>query len=334
MGSRQKRQYADLSVPRTHWDLRVELPEDGMRLDRFLAKRVRWRSRNQLQQLIDDGVVSVDGTPRKASTRLRDGCSVVIRIPEVEDAPDPGLIPVDVLLDDGELLLVNKQPALVVHPVMHYQLENLLSALHARYRDMDDPERDRVPHVCHRIDRDTSGAFLVAFSERLKRDVSLQFEDRAVRKEYLALVAGAPAEAEGEIDAPILATEGRIPQLHVHDDGLPSQTRYRVEAAYEEAALVRFFPRTGRSHQIRLHAEWIGHPLLCDETYGGPGPVRLADAPPDADPLLARCALHSARLQLRHPGTGQELDLHAPLADDMRRAVRALRSGTAVIAAP
>lgn len=323
MGSRQPRQYADLSLPRTKWDLRVERPEGGLRLDRFLAKRVRWRSRNVVQAWIDAGRVTVNGEPRKASTKLREGDHVLVRIPVDPDLPDPAAIPIETIYDDGQLLVVNKQPGIVVHPVGGHQLDNLLSALHARHRNHEDPALDRVPHVCHRIDKETSGVFLVAFSEKLKAHVSRQFEARSVHKEYLALVHGVPSEPEGHIDAPIRYVETAYPRLSVHADGLPSQTDWRVEESFGDAALVRFFPRTGRTHQIRLHAAHIGHPLLCDHTYGGRRPILRSDlsadvAPtPHEAPLLDRCALHAARLELVHPGTGDPITFEAPLPRDL-----------------
>lgn len=327
MGSRQPRQYADLSKPRTNWDLRVELPQEGMRLDRFMATRVRWRSRNQLQEMIEEGLVSVNGAVRKkSSVRLKDQDHVVISIPADEDAIDPGEIPIDVIRDDGRLIAINKRPGIVVHPTSGHTLSNVLSALHARFRDTANPENDRVPHICHRIDKETSGVLLFAFSERLKAHVSAQFEARTVKKEYLALVHGRMTSDEGTIEAPILHRTEGWPRLVVRDEGLPSRTDWRVEEDFGVAQLVRFFPRTGRTHQIRVHAAHVGHPLLCDDTYGGVRPsylsaLRGAETRDDETPLLDRVALHSTRLELEHPETGEAYVVEAPLPDDMRRAV-------------
>lgn len=332
MASRQPRRYADLSIPRTRWDLNVEIPEDGMRLDLFLAKRVRWKSRTELQSMVDEGQVTVNGRVRKSGVKLRTSDRVEIEVPLREGEADPATIPIEILHDDGMLLCVNKQPGIVVHPVGRHQLDNLLSALHARYRDPTDPKKDRVPHVCHRIDKNTSGVFLVAFDEKLKADVSLQFERREVRKQYLAIVHGVPDPDQGEIDAPILYDEATRPKLCVHDSGQPSQTGYEVVESFGHAALVRFLPRTGRTHQIRIHSAWIGHPLLCDPEYGHErslwgrelSPTPPPDAP-DAPPLLTRCALHSASLTVRHPRTGELVTFEAPLPDDLVQVVDALR---------
>ena len=324
MGSRQKRRYADLSRPREVWEMRVEIPEAGLRLDRFLAKRCPWRSRNELQTSIDEGKVVVDGQARKASTKLLVNQTVALRLDQDEDVPDPASIPIDVLREDGVLLVLNKRPGIIVHPVGRHQLTSLLSALHARYRNHEDPALDRVPHLCHRIDKDTSGVFLVAFDEKAKADVSLQFEDRTVKKEYLAIVHGQPAEDEGAIDAPLLYEVNAWPRVRVDDAGQASRTRWRVEARLADTALVRFFPETGRMHQIRVHSKHLGHPLVCDTSYGGRGPV-TDPARPDA-PILGRCALHAARLTVRHPPSGELVTYEAPLAADMAAAVEWLRS--------
>jgi 23S rRNA pseudouridine1911/1915/1917 synthase len=320
--SRQKRRYADLSKPRKTWDLRVELPEAGMRLDRFLVKRVDWKSRNELQTLIDESRITVNGAVRKASTKLLHKDNVVVLL-DPKEAPDYAAIAVNVLYEDAALLCIDKQPGIVVHPVGRHQLLNMLSALHARYRDAADPSKDRVPHVCHRIDKDTSGCFLVAFSEKWKADVSAQFEGRVVKKEYLALVHGVPAQAEGVVEGAIRTVEAPWPVHSVHPDGLAARTRWRVEETFpvRDAALVRFFPETGRTHQIRVHAAHIGHPLLCDERYGGRGPHFAKEG--DAEPVLARCALHAARLEVRHPVTGKTIVFEAPLPADMAGAVAA-----------
>jgi 23S rRNA pseudouridine1911/1915/1917 synthase len=324
MTSRQKRRYADLSRPRTSWDLRVELPEQGMRLDRFLTKRVDWKSRNEVQALIDEGRITVNGVARKASSKVHVKDEVVVQL-DPGEAPDYAAIPIDVLYEDEALLCINKRPGIVVHPVGRHQLLNLLSALHARYRDAANPAKDRVPHVCHRIDKDTSGCFLVAFREDWKADVSLQFESREVHKEYVALVHGIP-HAEGVVDAPILTVEDPYPVHSVHPRGAPARTRWRVEERFPErdAALVRFFPETGRTHQIRVHSASLGHPLLCDTRYGGRGPHFAKEG--DESPLLARCALHAARLQIRHPATGSPITFEAPLPPDMTAAVAAFRT--------
>jgi len=170
--------------------------------------------------------------------------------------------------------------------------------------------------------------------------VSLQFEAREVKKEYLALVHGEPSPAEGVIDAPILHRRVDWPRLIVDPAGLPSRTEYRVEEAFGTASLVRFFPLTGRTHQIRVHSAHTGHPLLADETYGGTRPVHVADLDPAPDAggerdagvageagavLLERVALHSARLEIRHPVTREPTAYAAPLPADLQSVLDFLR---------
>lgn len=324
MGSRQRRKYADLSKPRTHWDLTVELPEVGLRLDQFLKKRCDWMSRERLQRLIGQGRIRLNGEVRKASTRTRHRDRVRIDIEPPKDVVDPSRIPLDVLHQDDQLLVLNKQPGIVVHPVGMHQLHNLLAALHARFRRPDDPDLDRVPHVCHRIDKDTSGVFLVAFDERSKAHVSIQFERRTVQKEYRAIVHGCPSPAQGVVDAPIRFDAEARPSMSIHPDGQPSQTSYEVEEAFEDAALVRFRPRTGRTHQIRLHSAHLGHPLVCDETYGGRMTV---GGMTEEEMPLDRCALHSSALRVRHPDGDRLVEFRAPLAEDMSALLQRLRDG-------
>jgi len=242
-------------------------------------------------------------------------------------------VPIESLHEDEALVAVNKQPGIVVHPTSGHTLENVLSAMHARFRDTANPQNDRVPHICHRIDKETSGVLLFAFSETWKADVSMQFERRTVRKQYLALVHGHMAAREGEVDAPILHRREGWPRLIVNSAGLPSRTSWRVEEELPHASLVRFFPHTGRTHQIRVHAAHLGHPLLCDSTYGGTRPIvasalrGIAESarPEDEEPILDRVALHSARLEILHPVSGTTFVLEAPLPADLRRAVEALR---------
>ena len=334
MGSRQKRRYADLSRPRTHWNLKAELHDDGLRLDQFMAKRVEWRSRTELQEMIEEGLVAVNGeTRRKVSVRLKDQDTVVIAIPAEPDAPDPGKIPIEVIYEEDGLIAVNKRPGIVVHPTSGHTLQNVLSAMHARFRDTENPDLDRVPHICHRIDKETSGVLLFAFSEQLKAAVSAQFEKRTVKKQYEALVHGHMPSDEGEVDAPILHRREGWPRLIVNSAGQPSRTSWRVEERFGSASLVRFFPHTGRTHQIRVHAAHVGHPLLCDDTYGGERPILESvlrgvpddERPADETPVLDRVALHSARLELVHPATGQPLVIEAPLPEDLRSAADVLR---------
>jgi 23S rRNA pseudouridine1911/1915/1917 synthase len=150
-----------------------------------------------------------------------------------------------------------------------------------------------------------------------------QFERREVAKEYLALVHGVPDPAEGVVEARIQRRDDAWPRMRVHEEGQRARTGYEVEEAFPDAALVRFRPETGRTHQIRLHAAFVGHPLLCDVAYGGRGPVL---DPATGDAVLSRTALHSARLALRHPGTDLRVAFEAPLPADMRCALEALRA--------
>jgi 23S rRNA pseudouridine1911/1915/1917 synthase len=327
----------DLSVPVQHLEAEVPREFEGLRLDAYLRKRYPWRSREVYQDMIRRGLVRLNREVRKPSTPVRWRDRVWVDYGEPDDLhQDPGAIPLHVLLEDAALVALDKQPGVVVHPVGKNRFNTITNALHARYRDIEDPSKDVVPKLVHRLDKGTSGVLLVAKTGRARAELGRQFEDREVEKEYLALVRGVPRADGGTIDLPIvpevLATTGR-PRMQAVPVGRGPDTRtdWRVEERFRGAALVRFVLHTGRTHQIRVHAAALGHPLLCDDQYGDgkalfPSTAAGADAPELGEtPLLDRVALHSARLVFTHPVTGKRTIVEAPLPEDMARAVAALR---------
>lgn len=336
--SRQPRRVPpDLSVPVQHLDEEVPREYEGLRLDAYLRRRYPWRSREQYQDMIRRGRVRLNGEGRKASTAVRWRDRVFVDYGEPEDLlADPASIPLHVLLEDDHLLVLDKQPGVVVHPVGKSRFNTLTNALHARYRDLRNPERDVVPRLVHRLDRGTSGVLLVAKTDRARVELGRQFEDREVEKEYLALAVGVPREEGGLVDLPIvpevLAVPGK-PRMRTAapGEGPEARTGWRVEERFRRHALLRLALHTGRTHQIRVHCAALGHPLVADDVYGDgkglfPSTAAGADAPERGeDPLLDRVALHSARLVFTHPESGERVVAEAPLPEDLRRAVEALR---------
>lgn len=329
----------DLSVPVQHVEEEVPREFEGMRLDAYLRRRYPWRSREQYQGMIRRGLVLLNGEPRKSSTSVRWRDEVWVDYGEPGDLEaDPGSIPLRVLLEDPVLLVLDKQPGVVVHPVGKNRFNTLTNALHARYRNMEDPSRDIVPKLVHRIDRGTSGVLLVAKTDRARAELGRQFEDREVEKEYLALVRGLPREDGGLVDLPIVPEEparpGKPRMMTVPvGSGPDARTGWKVEERLRGHALLRLFLYTGRTHQIRVHCAALGHPLVADDQYGDgkalyPSTAAGADAPERGEaPLLDRVALHAARLVFTHPTTGERVAVEAPLPPDMRTALAALRSG-------
>jgi 23S rRNA pseudouridine1911/1915/1917 synthase len=321
--------------------LEEEVPREfgGMRLDAYLRRRYPWRSREGYQRMIRRGLVLLNGETRKSSTSVRWRDRIRVDYGEPDDLlQDPRRIPLRVLHEDAEVLVLDKQPGVLVHPVGKARFNTITNALHARYRNLADPAKDRVPKLVHRLDKGTSGVLLVALTARARVELGRQFEDREVEKEYRALVLGDPRSDGGTVDLPIvpeaLATPGR-PRMTTlpRGEGPGARTDWAVEERFGRFALLRFVLHTGRTHQIRVHAAALGHPLVGDDQYGDGKPLHPSvaagsDAPARGEPpLLARTALHSARLVFTHPASGERLDVRAPLPPDMAAAVEALRRG-------
>lgn len=328
---------ADLSRPSGDVVLTVFEPEDGLRIDRFLKGRLAWRSRAQSALLIRDGRVFLNGEPvTKSSKKVSERDEVRIEVPEDETFGDPAEIPLEVVYEDAHLLAVNKQPGLVCHPVGSVRHGTLINALHARHRDPDHPDRDVIPRLCHRLDRDTSGVLLVALSERVRRQMQYIFESKVVVKEYLAIARGLWERDYDEVHLPLGPAgpdaEVRISMAVDEANGAPSRTVINVVDRYPPAdddegyTLLRCSPVTGRQHQIRVHLAARGHPILGDPIYGG-APVRGFRFPAEGEALLRRQALHAYRIQLPHPVIEElDLDLYAPPPQDFEAAVRWLQT--------
>ncbi len=330
----------DLSVPVQHLEAEVPREFGGQRLDAYLRKRYPWRSREVYQDMIRRGLVLLNGETRKPSTPVRWRDTVWADFGEPEDLhQDPGSIPLRVLHEDAEILVLDKQAGVVVHPVGRNRFNTITNALHARYRNLEDPAKDVVPKLAHRLDKGTSGVLLVAKTDRARAELGRQFEDREVGKEYLALALGDPRGDGGTVDLPIVPVvlvEPGKPRMRTVPPGLGPETRtdWRVEERFGRFVLLRLILHTGRTHQIRVHCAALGHPLLCDDQYGDgkalyPSTAAGADAPDQGEPpLIDRVALHSARLVFTHPGTGKRMAVEAPLPPDMAAAVEALRKAT------
>ncbi len=289
----------------------------GERLDRTLADLLPDFSRAHLQRLIKEGEVTVDGkTVTKPSTRLEKDTVLTIRIPPAEPQPlaaEP--IPLDIIYQDDEIIVVNKPAGMVVHPAAGHADGTLVNALLSHAPQLALVRGTRRPGIVHRLDKDTSGLIVVALTERARLALKEQFQDRIVHKSYLALVEGVLSPEEGVIDAPVGRSKHRRKRMAVTPDGREAQTEYHTLEVFDQHTLVEAVPRTGRTHQIRVHFASIGHPLAGDQTYG----FRKRTVP------LKRHFLHARQLSFALPGSGRVVSFDAPLPNDLRHVLNWLK---------
>ena len=283
------------------------------RLDRYLAALGKWGSRSQVQRLIEGGHVRVDDHPAKAGAVLRSGQTIA-----VEAAPAPALpagveaeeIPLHVLYEDEWLLVINKPPGLVVHHAPGHWRGTLVSALLHHWRGPRPGLDPRRPGIVHRLDKDTSGVLVIAKDAATLADLGAQFRTREVEKQYVAFVWGRPRRQSGTISEPIGRNPAHRKRMAVRHGGREAITAFVVCEQLDGVTMLRLFPKTGRTHQIRVHLAAIGHPIVGDAVYGR-GRSRASTA------VIQRQALHAEQLSFRHPRTGQRMTFVAPLADDL-----------------
>ncbi|MGA2731583.1 MAG: RluA family pseudouridine synthase [Syntrophobacteraceae bacterium] len=308
----------------------VSNEQSGQRLDLFLSRVIPDLSRSHFKKLIKEDLILVNGNPVKPSYETRAGDLIMAKVPGQK--PDEVLKPepmcLDILFEDEDLLIVNKAPSLVVHPGAGHSEGTLVHGLLAHCARLAVQGSPLRPGIVHRLDKDTSGALVIAKSERAYLNLVRQFKERGVRKEYLALVYGSPAKGEGEISSLL----GRDP-IHrkkiavLQHGGREALSRWRVEKHWGETALLRVQIETGRTHQIRVHLSHIGHPVVGDETYGGDRRrARNVKSAPVRDLLLGtqRQMLHAIRLEFTHPVTGATVTANAPMPEDFRDLIERL----------
>lgn len=314
-------------------DLRWRVPEAaaGTRVDRYVAGELPGTSRSALSRWISDGLLEVDGRAARASLRLAGGEEVRLRVPPPAGvALEPEPIPLEVVHEDASLLVVNKPPGLVVHPGAGVRSGTLVNALlHYLGGDLLETvgSADR-PGIVHRLDRGTSGVLVVAKTPEAHARLSACFARREVYKEYLAIVVGVPADPEGRIDRPIGRSARDRTRRAVDGEGARhARTRWRrAEAFGRHAAALELTLETGRTHQARVHAAALGHPIVGDATYGGGRERSVVD--PRVRALLRRfprAALHARRLGFPHPVSGGRLLVEAPVPQDMAALMERLR---------
>ena len=313
------------------------LAAETERLDRFLADQLGL-SRTQAARLVADKAVSVDGKPARASRVLTRGERVTVRFPE--DQPPrtlkPAAIPLVVVYEDEHLAVIDKPAGLVVHPAPGHWDDTLVNALVARGTTLAGGAEGR-PGVVHRLDRDTSGLMVVAKTDLAHRRLGAAIAARRVRRTYAALAWGHLDASPTVIDAPVARHPSDRKRMTVTPLGRSARTDAWVVARFGVTDLLRLELHTGRTHQIRVHLEHIGHPVVGDPTYGGGGSRRVSgSARREAEALeraTPRQALHAAGLAFRHPSTGELLEFRADWPADLRQALLAA-AGSEVVAHP
>jgi 23S rRNA pseudouridine1911/1915/1917 synthase len=288
----------------------------GLRLDQYVTEMMPDLSRTRVQGLIDDGRVLVDGRARKPKFRITPGEVVEVRLPPVvEDEIQPDPIPLNVVYENPDVIVIDKPPGMVVHPAPGHPRGTLANALIAHDPTIAVGGSHR-PGIVHRLDKDTSGLIVAARTDRGRQSLLRQWGDQTVKKSYLALVDGYVEETEATIDAPIGRDPKNRQRMAVLRSGKPAITHFQVVERFPEHTLLEVDIETGRTHQIRVHLAFIGHPITGDATYGSPS---------SAPTGLARQFLHASELAFTLPD-GSPVAFSAPLPDDLASILAALRS--------
>ncbi|MBM2832747.1 MAG: Pseudouridine synthase [Dehalococcoidia bacterium] len=286
--------------------LSLKVVEGGERLDKYITRVRPELTRSHVQRLIEQGCVTANGQVAKSGQKLRAGDEVAIVLPP----PAPtGLeaepIPLTVVYEDADLLVVDKPAGMAVHPAPGHPRGTLVNALLAHIPDLEGINGSLRPGIVHRLDKDTSGLMVVAKNGRAHEGLAAQFKKRTLKKQYLALVHGRLSPAEGAIEAPVGRDPAHRQRMAVVEDGREARTGYRVLRSVEKYSLLEVSPASGRTHQIRVHLSAIGHPVVGDRLYGG------------KTSLLERQFLHASYLAFEHPISGKYLEFRSALPGDL-----------------
>lgn len=297
--------------------LLVPAEVEPVRLDRWLTNYGLGPSRAHVRRLIDGGMVRVDGRLAAASYKVRPGQTVDVELPPAEDGEvQPEAIPLNVVYEDEDVLVINKEQGMVVHPAVGHKGGTLVNALLARAGTLSTVAGDDRPGIVHRLDKDTSGLLVVAKNDRAHLSLAGQIRAREAHREYRFIVGGRVRADKARINAPV----GRHPiqrkRMAVLPEGRPAETEFEVLERFDEYTFMKGVLRTGRTHQIRVHTAHLGHPIIGDKVYG---PKRYRWN------LDGQC-LHAFRLEFAHPTTDEWMRFEAPLPEHFEKVLRDLRS--------
>jgi 23S rRNA pseudouridine1911/1915/1917 synthase len=316
------------------------------RIDKYLVSRLQDFSRNHIQRLIKEEAVKVNNVAVKNSYEIKLKDVISIDLPtESSDHITPENIPLDVIYEDEYLMVLNKSPDTVVHPARGHASGTLVNALAFHCNNLSSLNGPLRPGIVHRLDRDTSGAILVVKDEKVHKHLALQFENREIKKEYLAVVKGETELDSDRIDLPIGKDKRDRKKMAIrHDGGKNAVSIFEVLERFPGFTLVKVFLETGRTHQIRLHMKTIGHPVIADSAYGNSAVCYLEDLFEPVlkkdihnlakktelcdnviDPIIERQALHAYKIGFIHPVTNEALEFTADIPEDMCRLITTLR---------
>lgn len=307
------------------------------RLDQYIVSRHQEISRAAVQRLIDDQRVTVNGKSVKASYRVQVDDRITMLSPRKRSLKlEPEDIPLDILYEDDDIVVLNKQTDIIVHPGrgVNNWSGTLTNALMFHFRKLSTVGGDIRPGIVHRLDRDTTGVIVVAKDDQVHQKIALQFENRKVAKEYVAISYGVPDRHSDYVEKRIGHHPTIREKMAIREDpklGKPAITFYEMSEKFAGYSFFHVRPQTGRTHQIRLHLAHVGCPIIADKPYSGRSELRLSELVPGLpdekdEILIARQALHAHRLRFYHPVKRQVMDFTAPLPADMTRTLEALRS--------
>lgn len=303
---------------------RAKEKEENQRLDIYLSRKDLGLSRSWIQKLISSGKIKVNNAVVKPSYKVRVGDSIAVTIPKPKPLKiEPEKIPLNILYEDRDLMVVNKPRGMVVHPGAGVNSDTLVNALLYHCKDLSGIGGTLRPGIVHRLDKDTSGVLVVAKNDFTHLALSKQFKERKVNKRYIALVKGRVSREQGKIEAPI----GRHPVKRKKMAAGARRAReaitsYKVLERFEDFTLLEAAPKTGRTHQIRVHLSHIGHPIVGDVKYGGRIGLRIkGQGSREAIANLGGQLLHAQTLGFVHPRTKEYMEFNAPLPGDMKKII-------------
>ncbi len=298
------------------FELQITAEENGTRLDSYLAEQLEGISRSYIQKLIGDGLIQVNQKTVKANYKVKTGDQLVVEIPEaapIDIQPEP--MDLDIVYEDSDLLIVNKPVGLVVHPAHGHYSGTLVNGLMAHCTDLSGINGKMRPGIVHRIDKDTSGLLMIAKNDMAHQHLAEQLKEHSIKRAYYALVQGVISEPAGLVDAPIGRHEVDRKKMAVtFKNSKEARTHYYVKERFARTTFIECRLETGRTHQIRVHMAYLGHPLVGDPLYGTR--KNNLDFPGQA--------LHAYALGFVHPRTGEELYFEAPLPEHFQAVLKSL----------